>query len=186
MLTGAPGGARQREPRTPLGYLVRRWLRVHRMGGLRWLLNGRRLTWACAVMFALCIVYLAGSHIGPGLRAARGEGIRGEWVAQQCAGGTGNCSWRGYFMLPDGRVVMPNAMYAGSLASVHVGWTTRALDTGSSDEVYPLHGSERWIHDLIGLIGGTLAIVALLCRAAWVRHRHRRRRTRRSGIFLPL
>ena len=116
----------------------------------------------------------------PGLRAARGEGVRGEWTAQQCMGSNANCIWHGPFKLPDGRVLMASAMYTGNETAVHAGWTTPALDTGSADEVYPLHGSQRWVHDLLGFIGGALAIAALLWRAAVVR---RRRCRMRSGTF---
>ncbi len=187
MMTGAPDGAGQREPRTAVGNAIGHWLRVRRMGGLRFRLEPRRLIWACAFLFAIFIIYLAGSHLEPGLRAARGEGVRGEWVAQRCTGSNGQgCIWYGQFMLADGRVLMSHVMYTGNEAAAHAGWTTSALDAGSADEVYPLHGSARWVHDLLGLIAGALAIVALLWRAAAVRRRRRRRRRTRPGMFSPI
>jgi hypothetical protein len=47
---------------------------------------------------------------------------------------------------------------------VQPGTTVPALDAGASDEVYPLTGSAKWIHDLIGVVVGGLALIALLAR----------------------
>ena len=180
MMTGTPRGPRHRAPRTALGNAFGHWLRVRRTGGLRLRLTGRQLMWGCAFIAAVCIMYLAGSYLLPGLRAARGEGVRGEWTAEQCTGRSADCRWYGRFTLPDGKVLIASTMYTGNEAGVVAGWTTPALDTGSADEVYPLHGSQRWVRDLLGLIGGALAIVALVWRATVVR---RRRRRTRSGMF---
>ena len=49
-----------------------------------------------------------------------------------------------------------------------------ALDAGAGNEVYPLTGSDKWIRDLIGVIGGTLALIALLARGFFVARRRRR------------
>jgi hypothetical protein len=184
MMTRVPGGARQHEPRTAVGNAIGHWLHVRRMGGFPARPNVRQVTWGCLFGFAIFVIYLAGSHLVPGLRAARGAGIRGEWTARQCtgSGNGGECSWYGPFRLPDGKVTMPWVIYTGSEAAVHPGWTTPALDTGSADEVYPVHGSKRWIHDVIGLIGGAVTIIALLWRALVVR---RRRRRMRPGTFVP-
>lgn len=147
----------------------------------RWTVAGRRsislgqVLWACGVVIAVAFMYLGGSHLGPAIRAARGEGIHGRWVAQQCAGGSG-CTWYGKFVLPDGTVVLPRVSFGGSLTSVHAGSVVPALDAGASGEVYPVSGSGRWIHDVIGLAGGAVALMLLFGRWAVVRRRRRRAR----------
>lgn len=167
-------GRGRHEPRTVLGNVVRHYLRVRRAGGLRLRLTGRRLLWWCTFVFGVCVIFLAGTHLAPGLRAAGGQGIRGEWVATQCEGSGVSCVWYGEFVGPGGKVLLPQVMYTGNLASVSPGWTTPALDTGASNEVYPVTGSDRWVHDVIGLAGGALLIAALLWRAVYVRRRRRR------------
>lgn len=120
----------------------------------------------------------------PGLRAARGEGIRGERIAGQCVSDKNSCTWYGEFVLPDGKVQLPRVTYTGSLGSVHPGWTTPALNTGAGDEVYPLHGSDRWVHDLIGVAGCLIVISFLIWRSVLVRPRRRRPGAFRQALIV--
>jgi hypothetical protein len=130
----------------------------------------RRFVWLVAIGFCGFIIWGAGSHLGPGLRAAHGEGIPGLWTAQQQ--GSGN--WTGEFVSSSGTVTLPNVSYAGSLSAVQVGTMVPALDAGAGNEVYPLTGSDKWVRDLIGVVGGTLALTGLLARGFYVARRRRR------------
>jgi hypothetical protein len=130
----------------------------------------RRFVWLVAIGFCGFVIWGAGSHLGPGLRAAHGEGIPGLWTAQEQNSG----SWSGEFVSSSGTVTLPNVSYAGSLSSVQAGMVVPALDAGASNEVYPLTGSDKWVRDLIGVVGGTLALIALLARGFYVARRRRR------------
>jgi hypothetical protein len=135
----------------------------------------RQIVWGASLIAAVGIGVLAASYLGPALRAANGHGIHGTWVAQRCVAGHGSCRWYGEFIRSDGTVVLTHASYSGDLTGVHAGWRTPALDSGASDEVYPVHGSTRWEHDVIGLAASFAAVVALIVRAYVVRRRRRRR-----------
>ncbi len=142
----------------------------------RKLLAPRRFFWGLGVVLAGCLIWLAGSHLGPGLRAKDGQGIDGLWIAQQQDQG----QWYGYFTAPSGQVLLTNVYYAGSLSAVRPGTVVPALDSGAGDEVYPLSGSGKWVHDLIGVIGGGLLLIALLARWLIVFRRRRRHRAREA------
>ena len=161
--------ARYQQPRTgwsAVFYAAVRW------SGDRF--TGRRLLWLIGVVFAGSIIWLAGSHLGPGLRAAHGQGTYGLWTAQEQDSG----QWYGEFVSTSGTVTLPHVYYAGGLSAVQPGTVVPALDTGASDEVYPLAGSSKWIHDVIGIVVGSLALIALLARGLFVT---RRRRAARAG-----
>jgi hypothetical protein len=130
----------------------------------------RRLVWLLCIGFSLFVIWGAGTHLGPGLRAAHGQGIPGQWIAQQQDSG----AWSGEFVSSSGTVTLQNVSYAGSLPAIQAGFSVPALDAGASNEVYPLTGSDKWIRDLIGVIGGTLALIALLARGFIVARRRRR------------
>ena len=138
-----------------------------------------RVLWLLGIAISGCVIWLAGSHLGPGLRAAHGQGIHGQWTAQEQDGG----QWYGEFVSSSGTVTLPHVNYAGSLSAVQAGTTIPALDTGASDEVYPLTGSGKWVHDVIGVVAGTLALIALLARGIFVTRR--RGRARRADDFIP-
>jgi hypothetical protein len=130
----------------------------------------RRFIWLLCIGFCLVVIWGAGTHLGPGLRAAHGQGIPGLWTAEQQNGG----GWTGEFVSSTGTVTLPNVGYTGSLPAVHAGTVVPALDSGAGNEVYPLTGSDRWIRDLIGVIAGALALIALLARGFYVARRRRR------------
>jgi len=130
----------------------------------------RRFVWLLAIGLCGFVIWGAGSHLGPGLRAAHGEGIPGLWTAQEQASG----NWSGEFVSSSGTVTLPNVSYAGSLSAVQAGMVVPALDAGAGDEVYPLTGSDKWVRDLLGVVGGTLALIALLARGFYVARRRRR------------
>lgn len=141
----------------------------------RWLgdwFTARRFLWLLGIVLSGSIIWLAGSHLGPGLRAAHGQGTHGLWTAQEQDGG----QWYGAFVSSSGTVTLPHVYYAGGLSAVRAGTTIPALDTGASDEVYPLTGSGKWIHDVIGIVAGALALIALLARGLFVARRRRRAR----------
>jgi hypothetical protein len=130
----------------------------------------RRFVWLVAIGFCVFVIWGAGSHLGPGLRAAHGEGIPGLWTAQQ----QGDGQWTGEFVSSEGTVTLPNVTYTGSLSAVQPGTIVPALDAGAGNEVYPLTGSDKWVRDLIGVVGGTLALTGLLARGFYVARRRRR------------
>jgi hypothetical protein len=153
------------QPRTgwkALLYATARWPR-------RWV-TGPRLLWLAGIVVSVGVLWLAGSHLGPGLRAADGQGTVGLWTAQQQDSG----QWYGEFVSSNGAVTLPSVYYAGSLSAVQPGTTVPALDAGAGDEVYPLTGSAKWIHDLIGVVVAGLALIALLARGFVVTRRRRR------------
>jgi hypothetical protein len=158
----AAGGPRPRAGWKAVLYTAARWPR-------RWF-TIRRLVWLACIAFSGFVIWGAGTHLGPGLRAAHGAGIPGLWTAQQQDSG----KWTGEFVSASGTVTLPDVSYAGSLSVIADGTTVPALDAGAGDEVYPLTGSDKWVHDLIGVIGGTLALVALLVRGFFVARRRRR------------
>lgn len=62
----------------------------------------------------------------------------------------------------------------GRPPAAQAGTVIPALDTGASDEVYPLAGSDKWINDVIGIVVAGLALIALLGRGFFVARRRRR------------
>jgi hypothetical protein len=143
---------------------------------LRWPTR-RRLLWLLGIAASGFVIWLAASHLGPGLRAAHGQGIHGEWTAQE----QDNGQWYGEFVSSTGTVTLPHVYYAGSLPAVQAGTTIPVLDTGASDEVYPLAGSGKWVHDVIGIAVGVLALSGLLARGLFTARR-RGRATRADGF----
>lgn len=71
-------------------------------------------------------------------------------------------------------MTLPSVSYAGSLPAVADGTVVPALDAGAGDEVYPLTGSDKWVRDLIGVVAGTLGLIALFARGFYVARRRRR------------
>lgn len=143
----------------------------------RKLFSPRRFFWGLGVVLAVGLIWLAGSHLGPGLRARDGQGVAAVWIAQQQENG----QWYGQFVVPPGKVLLSNVYYAGGLSAVQQGTVVPALDSGASNEVYPLSGSSKWVHDLIGVIVGGLLLIALLAR--WLIVFRRRRRAARDAWF---
>ena len=135
------------------------------------------MLWLLGIAFCGCVIWLAGSHLGPGLRAAHGQGIRGQWTAQEQESG----QWYGEFVSSSGTVTLPHVYYAGSLPAAAAGTTVPALDTGAGDEVYPLTGSGKWVNDVIGIVVGALALTGLLARGVFVARR--RGRATRADYF---
>jgi hypothetical protein len=139
----------------------------------------QRQLWLLGIAFSGCVIWLAGSHLGPGLRAAHGQGIHGQWTAREQVGG----QWYGEFVSSSGTLTLPHVSYAGSLSAVQDGTTIPALDTGAADEVYPLTGSGKWVHDVIGVVAGTLALIGLLARGLLFVAGRRGRARRAGGII---
>ena len=144
----------------------------------------RQVWWFGLLVCAVAFLYVSGVHLGPALRAAHGHGVRGTWIAEQlaCARRGGSCQWTGEFVLPNGKVQLPTVLYTGRETSVHAGWSTPALNSGGGDEVYPVQGSNRWVHDVIGVVGAGVVIGILGWRSVHVRRRRRRQRRALAGV----
>jgi hypothetical protein len=147
------------------------------------LIGWRRFLWALGVALSVFVLFSAGSHLGPALRAAHGDGTRGTWIAEQCTGGkSGECAWYGEFVLPNGTVALPYVKYAGTVTPGYTGQTLPALDSGATDEVYPVGGTDRWILDVLGVVAGGLALPLLIGR--WLFVLYRRVRSRHQATRL--
>jgi hypothetical protein len=136
-----------------------------------------KVLWLLGVAAAGWVIWLAASHLGPGLSAARGQGTMGSWTANEQV----KDGWFGDFVSTSGTVIRPHIRYAGSLSGVKAGTAIPALDTGASDEVYPLSGSGLWIHDVIWIVIGALTLIGLLARGLFV-ERRRWRATRANSL----
>jgi hypothetical protein len=143
------------------------------------LIGWRRFWWMLGVALSAFLLFAAGSHLGPALRAARGAGTRGTWVAEQCDGSPGECTWYGEFVLPDGTIAQRHVEYTGTVTPGYAGQTLPALDSGADGEVYPVSGTDRWINDVIGVTAGGLALPLLIGR--WLFVCRRRWRSRRAA-----
>lgn len=119
------------------------------------------------------IVLGSGLQLGADLKAARGQGTRGTWVAEQYGCVQHDCSWSGDFFLPNGTEARQHISYLGSLANVHKGSRIPALDTGGGG-VYPVNGSRHWVQDTAFVAAG--AVGTILNIVYWARVRLRRRR----------
>jgi len=121
-----------------------------------------RVAWGFAVIAAGAVIWGTGSHLEPDLRMAHSQGTVGTWTAYQEVNG----QWHGAFVSTSGTVTLPDVTYDGSLSKIHYKTTIPALEADSSDEVYPLqgssHGSLKWVHDIIGIVVGTLVLIWLL------------------------
>ena len=180
-MTGPTGDRSESAQVTGIGNTMR-YLRAARPLQVRSGLRGSQILWGCCLIVAISILSVAAAHLGPGIAAARGEGTHGVWVAGQQVCSRGSCQWYGSFQLPDGKVKLPWVTYTGPEPSIRPGWRTPALDAGAGDEVYPPHGSSRWIHDVIGVAVAAAVIAILLWLAVRTRLRRRRGRLHPVGI----
>lgn len=153
------------------------------LSSLAELIGWRRLLWALGAALSAFVLIFAGSHLGPALRAAHGGGTRGIWVAEQCDGRPGECTWYGEFVLPNGTIAHSHVRYAATVTPGFPGQAVPALDSGAGDEVYPVSGTDKWIHDVLGLTAGGLALLLLIWRCLFVHRRRWRSRHLATWFF---
>jgi hypothetical protein len=121
----------------------------------------------------------AGVQLGPGIRAARGEGVQGLWIAQVPRGSKD--PWRGTLELPSGKVLRRDVSYDnGEVSSMHAGSIVPVLDTGGNgDSLYPRRGY-NWKSNLWILVGTTAGFLIV---QAWVLRTFLRRRSRNATWY---
>jgi hypothetical protein len=112
--------------------------------------------------------------IVPAVRAAAGHGTRGYFVAGSEFCGRYGCSWAGEFKLPGGRVTRRDVTFDGSHHGMRVGSVVPALDTGDASDVFPRHGSRRWIADVLMTPAGAAVLVLWVWRVPLRAIRRRR------------
>jgi hypothetical protein len=96
--------------------------------------------WVIVSGLSLGFGIYAGLLIGPGIRAARGEGIQGLWVAE-IPPVARESAWQGSFELPSGKILFSKAAIASvDDSSIHAGSIVPALDEGGRSLIYPRDG----------------------------------------------
>jgi hypothetical protein len=95
---------------------------------------------------------VVGALVGlvPAIEASGGHGTPGTFVAtfHSCRRNTG-CAMAGNFQSADGGKV-PDVVYAGALpADAGPGMSFPAIRPAGSEYVYPPHGTNRWVFDLL-------------------------------------
>jgi hypothetical protein len=129
----------------------------------------RRRFWVAGLVVSLGFLAGGAAQLPDQLKAAHGQGTRGQWVAEYQVKGY----WVGKFVLPNGTETGSAYRYDGSLGSVHPGTSVPALDTGDYQQVYPVGGSYRWIQAVIYMAAGAIGLIALA--GAWIYLRWSRR-----------
>ena len=129
---------------------LRRWAVVH---------GGRRFSsWPLCVASCGSVIWLAAQSPGPG--AASGARSGRAWPVDGAGARQRPVVRRVRFDFRNGNAAA--CVLRGEPARGQAGTTVPALDTGAGDEVYPLTGSGKWVHDVIGIVVGTLALIGLL------------------------
>jgi len=112
-------------------------------------------------------------RLGPAIDAARGDGVRGVFLAQALSCSK-SCQWAGTFTSAD--QIVHGVVYEDSLPpSTHPGSTVPALYPGGPDlkAVFAVRGSTAWIAYVVLLFGGAIALSASLWRGP-IRYLRRR------------
>jgi hypothetical protein len=130
------------------GYLLtsEERLRLRDVSLARWRytdrLSGRAMV-AFAGVACTALLVVGALGLGPAIRAARGQGVRGVFTAKTLSCDR-TCSWTGTFTVGD-RQVRPDVTYDDSLApATHPGSVVPALYPGGSNEVFAVRGSASW------------------------------------------
>ncbi|MCW2935303.1 MAG: hypothetical protein JWM19_6265 [Actinomycetia bacterium] len=124
------------------------------------------------------LLYWGATGLGPGLRAARGQGTAGYFIPQRATGRGGGALWYGEFRLPDGTVTLRNVYIADtSVTAVRAGVPVAARDAGAAGYVYPRDDPGAW-HGTTGVLadGAWLWLTATVVIIQRVIHRPRRGR----------
>jgi hypothetical protein len=132
-----------------------------------------------AIVVGLGLLALTLPSLGPTVRAARADGVRGTFTAAdlRCVnhGGHEACSWYGVFTPARGTATAQEVyLYGSDRDMLRPGRRTAAVDVGRGNRVYGPGGSREWV--FVGLLTLTgLGLLGLGGRAA-VRLRARRAR----------
>ncbi|MGC5010773.1 hypothetical protein ACLQ2R_08420 [Streptosporangium sp. DT93] len=132
-----------------------------------------------AVVVGFGLLALTVPSLGPTIRAAGADGVRGTFTAAdvRCVshGGHEACSWYGSFTPVRGTATAQEVyLYGSDREMLRPGQRTVAVDVGRGNRVYGPGGSREWI--FVGLLTLTgLALLGLGARSA-VRLRARRAR----------
>jgi hypothetical protein len=129
----------------------------------------RRAAWVMllATSAGALLLLLAVPNLGPAVRAARGDGVAGTFVATQlrCVQHPGHelCTWYGTFR-PDGsRTDRAGVhLYGAGRGTLRTGQAVPAIDAGRATRVYPPTGSGEWIPTLGLTLAGCALFVPLL------------------------
>jgi hypothetical protein len=128
--------------------------------------RGKMLTGLVTAGFALAgllaVVILQIPQIGPAIRAAHGEGTRGELTLQHYGCGRISCTWTGVFVAGQGRLILRDVAFNGHVpaADPSAGVAVPALYSGDPGTVYQVTGSNAWIADVALLAFEVVAIVS--------------------------
>ena len=132
----------------------------------------RRLIALLAIAFfavvAPRLMSVGTSALGPALRAAQDQGIRGTFTAEDydCRGVL--CEWTGVFVADHGRTRLRDVGYNGDMPSnQYRGLAMPALDSGDPATVYPAGGSSAWVADLLVIAAAPLGVVIVIAMLAW-------------------
>jgi hypothetical protein len=118
----------------------RRWRRRKTLIGL--------FSTGLAIPALLVGLALQFSQLGLAIRAAHGEGTRGEFTLQQYGCGRTSCAWSGVFAADKGRLTLRDVAFGGPLpGDARRGLVVPALYSGDAGTVYPVTGSTAWIGD---------------------------------------
>jgi hypothetical protein len=130
----------------------------------------------------LAVVAIVGgsTDIGPAVKAARGIGTHGYFVARTETCHRGSCNWTGDFRTAGGAVTRTGIKFDGGQSGMRAGSAVPALDSGGHSAVFPPTGSHEWIADLAALLGGTAVLAAWI----WIVPARAIRR-RRAGHRMP-
>jgi hypothetical protein len=134
---------------------------------------------ALAALATLGLLVATPFSLGPAIRAARGQGTPGVFVAQsqQCTGS--GCTWNGAFRSGRGTVLRDADYDDSAPADTHAGSSFPALWPSGSSDVYAAHGSTAWIQ----LVLADAVSVGILAAFLWcgpVRYLRGRERARRA------
>ena len=157
--TGPPGPGPGSAPQSLLD-LVDLDARAKRMRGLRQRMLSGFLVAGIGLAGLLIVAALQIAELGPAIRAAHGEGTRGEFTLQQYGCGRFSCTWTGRFVADNGRLTLSNVAFNGHVPSgARQGAAIPGLYSGDPGTIYPVTGSSAWIADVAGLAFEILALI---------------------------
>ncbi|MBB5083968.1 hypothetical protein [Nonomuraea endophytica] len=116
------------------------------------------------MIIGLGVVGVALLHVGEEIRASRGEGSMGAFVARELdCSGRGPCEWRGKFTSDDGAIVKHDVWLHGRSADeLSPDAQTPALLAGTSGNVYAPGTSQLFLTIfLLPLVGMVLAVMGV-------------------------
>jgi hypothetical protein len=103
-----------------------------------------------------------GVALVPAWSAKLGQGVHGNFTAENCDLGKGGCEWDGYFVADDGSDYQRDIRIGSHSGVTHVGQQIPAVDTGNPMAVYPAGGGTDW--ELVSLF----FVLSLAAAIFWV------------------